>query len=162
MSEDEAKDKASMEDRADPAEDKQPGPDEDEGPRVSQAQELSGRRVPVQRRTAVLVFEEGPYEGTEVRCAFDISMNVYFEYQALASRAEEQDAEAFREVALRFGDEILMEWNLDGEDGEPLPATGEGFLTLPVTAVTDILRAWLDAMVRPTLPLESPSASGTS
>lgn len=133
------------------------GPAEDDGgapPGVGRAERMSGRRVAVPRRTAVLVFEEGPYAGTEARCVFDISLADYFEYQRLAARAENNDAEAFREVAERFGDEVLLEWNLDDDrTGEPLPATGASLLALPVPLVTDLLRAWLDGMTRPAAPL---------
>src|SRR5262249_26996863 len=56
--------------------------------------------------------------------------------------------------------EHLVEWNLDGPDGEPLPHTMEAREETERPVVMAIIRAWQSAMVTvPTQP-KSPSPNG--
>ena len=42
-----------------------------------------------------------------------------------------------------FGDTVLTSWNIE-EDGELIPATGEGFMTLPPAFCMAIIGAWAE------------------
>src|SRR3990172_7825252 len=94
---------------------------------------------------ARITFEDPDWADAEVRCVFDISFETFFEYQKIISGVV-NDGSEIGIIVRRWGDDVLSEWNLVGEDGEPLPATGEALLRLPFTATTAIMRGWLRAM----------------
>jgi hypothetical protein len=53
----------------------------------------------------------------------------------------------------------LVSWNLEDEDGAPVPATLEGIRSLEVDFTLKIMNAWLDAVNGVSAPLD-PSSSG--
>jgi hypothetical protein len=56
--------------------------------------------------------------------------------------------------------EHLISWNLEEEDGKPLPATLEGVTLLEVAVKNLILREWLKATRGVTAPLDKRSPDG--
>lgn len=54
----------------------------------------------------------------------------------------------------------VVEWNLESEPGQPLPATGEGMNKLDWTWGRDFIRAWISAVTEVSDPLERPLTSG--
>ena len=111
------------------------------------------------RRTARLIFDEGsPYQGAEVVCAFDVSLGMFFEF----SQAGSEDMAAQREAFVRFGDELLIEWNLEEDDGTPIPATGEGILRISAPFVMVIISKWQEAIQDVPAPLGEPSPNGST
>lgn len=116
---------------------------------------MGGYEIPVQE--AVLDFEDGPYEGAEVRCSLDISLDAYLAYQRFAD--EEPEGKELRELFHRFGEEVLIGWNIE-EGGEPVPATGDGMVQRPITFMIAVLSGWLRAVSAS--PEELPPPDGAS
>ena len=111
------------------------------------------------RRMARITFEDPDWAAAEIKCVFDISFETFFEYQKIISGVV-NDGSEIGIIVRRWGDDVLSEWNLVGEDGEPLPATGEALLRLPFTATTAIMRGWLRAMTEVNRPLGPASRNG--
>lgn len=55
--------------------------------------------------------------------------------------------------------EFLVEWNVEDDDGEPVPTTVAGLMSLDLPFVQMIIEAWRDEMERVATPL-GPSSSG--
>lgn len=105
-------------------------------------------------RTALLKFEGTDYDGLEVKVRLSVPVEQLIQFQQMAGDEERQ-----MEVYTAFGDATLLEWNLAGDDGQILPANGEGFLkTDPLLAGT-IIQAWIEAVQQPAAPLSRPSAA---
>ena len=102
----------------------------------------------VPRKTCVLVLT-GEYEGAEARCRLDVGMGTYLTFQRLT---DSQEPDKLEEACRRFGDDVLAEWNLK-DDGEPIPASGNGFLMIPPGLAVAMIRAWSEAMVEVPAPL---------
>ena len=110
-------------------------------------------RYSVPRKTCVLVLT-GDYEGAEARCRLDVGIGTYF----AISKLDGEDAAQVVAACQRFGDEILSEWNLE-EDGKLIPATGEGFLSIPPALCLAMIQAWSEAMTGIPAPLGEGSPS---
>jgi len=94
----------------------------------------------IPRKTCVLVLT-GDYEGAEARCRLDVGLGPFF----AISKIDTNDMEQVMAACRIFGDEILTDWNLK-EDREPIPATAEGFLSLPSPLCLAMIKAWSEAM----------------
>lgn len=57
--------------------------------------------------------------------------------------------------------EVLISWNLQDEDGTPVPCTPEGLLGEDWDFVMEILNGWMDAVAGVSAPLEQPSTAGS-
>ncbi len=117
----------------------------------------NGRRVELPRRTVRMILE-GDYEGVELVCRLDFSLERYFDFRRMFELGAKGD-EATIDVCRRFGDDILTEWNLAVE-GKDLPANAEGFLQLPLDLTLLIMGKWIGAMELPAAPLARPSPHG--
>ena len=95
-------------------------------------------------RTAVLVFEN-EHEGAEVRATLDHPLGMFIQAQKLQ---ESQDLEGL----CRFVANILVDWNLEDEEG-PLPITYEGVLRSYPAFINALITEWMKAQVNPTAPL---------
>ena len=82
----------------------------------------------LQRRTALLVFD-GDYEGLEIRTRLDVPLGLFLEIQTMAEANQSKD------VLEKFGNEILLSWNLQ-EEGNDVPANAEGIMQLPLELST--------------------------
>lgn len=105
------------------------------------------------RRTAVLTFEGGDFAGAEVRVRLDLSIA---EFIGLNDRLNAGDFGECPVILAR----LLESWNLERDDGSPLPAEAEGVGELPLAFVVEILRQLIRAQVQPAAPLEGPSSNG--
>jgi hypothetical protein len=114
---------------------------------------MAGYRVP--RRTAVITFDGTDYDGAEVECKLDVPLGLYFDFGRVGEESREQES-LFR----RWGDEVLLAWNLEDDDGRPLPATGEGIMALPPFMVTLLLNKWTETVVAVPSPLGGRSNGG--
>ena len=100
----------------------------------------------------IVIVCEGDYEAAEVVCRSAVSMATYLEFQNI-----EADIEiGFR----RFGDDVLIRWDLEDEAGE-LPANGDGMLRLPPDLATAILSGWSDQVSNPQKGSEQASQNGS-
>lgn len=103
--------------------------------------------------TVVLDFEEGPYAGARVVCARAVSMRTFFEFAHIEDITDSHAMDLLK----RFGDAVLIDWNVDGRNGAPLPADGEGLLDGPLDLALEILRRWMEVLAVPGLPLAEKS-----
>lgn len=116
-----------------------------------------GFKEPV--RTGKLVFEGTDYDGAIVRCRLNVPMSTFFSMQRVA---ESDDTSQVETILEEFGTDILSEWNVEDQDGTPLPATGEGFKRISPTFSIMILRGWVKAVTQVPDPLGAPSANGST
>jgi hypothetical protein len=98
----------------------------------------------IQRRKAILVFKQEDYEGLHIEARLDVDLRTFLDLQILAGSGE-ASASDLREAFSMFGDQILESWNLEDEDGSPVTADANGFLSIPPSLGTAILTAWSDA-----------------
>lgn len=120
----------------------------------------AGYRQPTVVKT--LTFDGTEYEGAEVMVRSRLSLGLYIKLSDLAN----SDAGASSVYAL-FGDKILSAWNLvydgsdgDHEDGDPIPATGEGILDVQPDLAALILTKWREAIESVPAPLGEASPVG--
>ena len=76
-------------------------------------------------------------------CKLDVSVSVFLELQALARTEEPAE---LKSAFNKFGQEILLSWNMQDEDGQTISADADGFLSLPPAIATEILKAWSEAV----------------
>ena len=102
----------------------------------------------IQRRRAVLVFDEPEYSGVHIEARLDVDLRTFLDLQSLAGAAD-SNPDDLRAAFQMFGDEILSSWNLQDEDGSVLSADAAGFLSLPPALATKVLGAWTEAATTP-------------
>ena len=96
----------------------------------------------LQRRDANLTFpEDHEFHGLEIRVKLDVSISTFLEFQTVS---ETNTAEDMKMMFLKFGNEIVLEWNLHDEQGKPVPPTGDGFLGLPPNICTAMIQSWAE------------------
>jgi len=98
----------------------------------------------IQRRRAILVFNEPEYAGIHIEARLDVDLRTFLDLQTLAG-ATDSNPDDLRAAFSMFGDDILSSWNLQDEDGTVLPADAAGFLSLPPALATKVLGAWTEA-----------------
>ena len=96
----------------------------------------------IERRQAKLVFPDSDYAGLEIIAKLDVSVAVYLEMQNMTAT---ENAMEMKTALKKFGDDILIEWNLQDEDGSEVEANADGFMTLPPKIAVDIMKSWSDA-----------------
>jgi len=64
-----------------------------------------------------------------------------------------------RDLMREFGDAVLVEWDMHVK-GQPIPATGDGMLRLPMRVVAAVMKQWTDAVAGEG-PLGQPSSDTT-
>jgi hypothetical protein len=101
-------------------------------------------RIP--KRTARLQFSDD-YEGAEVVVRLDVPVGTFLSIQDLIS------AERQLEVFHLFGESILIEWNLQDDEGKSHPCTGKGMNQLPIDLANLILQQWVEVTTQPSDPL---------
>jgi hypothetical protein len=111
----------------------------------------SNGKFQLQRRTALLVFE-GDYEGLEIRTRLDVPLGLFLEIQTMA------EANQSRDVLEKFGNEILLSWNLQ-EEGNDVPSNAEGIMQLPLELSTLLIEKWTEVVAKPEDPLSDQSNS---
>ena len=102
----------------------------------------------VEHRTATIDFAEtSPWCGVEARVVTSVPFKTLFWFQ---SNAENTDAETSVEAIRVFGDDYLLEWNVEDEDGNPYPATGDGVAQVQDSSlITALMGGWIEAVVHP-------------
>lgn len=110
------------------------------------------RRVP----TILTLTEFKGYEGLVVRMKA-ISYGKVRRLIALSNDTEND--EATEEMASAF-QEHLVSWNVEDEQGNPVPSTVEGVDAQDFDFIMDIIGGWLDMVTGPTEELGKDSSSG--
>ena len=122
-----------------------------------------GFRIPA--RTARLVFE-GDYAGAEVVVRLDLPIGQVLSFldQSLSAEDGQTPATAKANLILlqRFAATALISWNLENDEGQPIPATAEGILQVPVVFAQLLLAKWAEAISNPPDPLAGVSANGST
>ena len=109
-----------------------------------------GFRLP--ERTARITFEGTDYDGAEIRVRLSVS---FAQFIALRESAQGEDQEG---MARLFGETVLMDWNLEDDAGQPIPANGEGMLEIPLSLAMLVVQHWVEAVSGVSSPL--PEESG--
>jgi hypothetical protein len=104
----------------------------------------------IDARTAVIEFEDyEPLNEANIVCKVDVPLRVVLGIQAdLKSGDMEHAIETFAE-------KVLVSWSVADEDGNELPASYEGALSMPIGVMMECMKAWLVAVF--SLPLVSKS-----
>lgn len=112
----------------------------------------------VQRRTAIIDFsDESPWYGVEATVIISVPFETLFWFQRNASS---DDPDSSLTAIKRFGDDYLIDWNLEDSTGTPYPATGDGLSLVEDTGlVTSLMSGWIEAVVTPPDPLSDRSAN---
>jgi len=115
------------------------------------------------RRVYRLRFEDEELDGLVVKVR-STSVGGLLEFMRfLAGLSDDDlttdDVEKFAGLFESFA-EVLQEWNVQDEAGEPVPATLEGVYTQDADFVMDIMRVWFQAVTQPPAPLPATSSAG--
>lgn len=107
------------------------------------------------KRTATFAFE-GDFEGIEVKCRLDVPIDLFLSFM----EADSSNAEVVRGAYRRFGDEVLIEWNLEDDDDQPIPANGDTLLERTPRFASLLLTHWREAAAEISAPLGQRSTNG--
>ena len=114
-----------------------------------------GFRLP--KKTARIKFEGTDYDGAEAEVSLSLSIEQMFHVHDLISGGD--IVEGFR----NFGEIVLISWNLEDDNGDPIPPTSEGFMSTPDRIFLNIIiDHWVQAMKGVPVPLESQSQGGST
>lgn len=110
------------------------------------------------------VFDDGPFAGATMNASVALSPNAYFGIrQWLGQLGTGQDTDslmaAAQEVARLFVQHARPTWNLQ-RDGEPIPPTVEGLLSLDLRLLWAIVNEWVGQFGKAPLPLPGASPTG--
>lgn len=119
---------------------------------MSRGSEPGYRREPKVYR---LVFDEHPGLVVRTRSA---SAAMVFEVTTLQNA--ELTVATIREMFELFAG-VLVSWNLQSEEGEPVPATVDGLMGEDFDFVMMVIQAWIEAVTGVSAPLDQPSSSGS-
>lgn len=115
----------------------------------------------VERTVYKLVFEDPAYAGLEVS-AYELSTGELWEFMARENTGKgggPEAAAARRRVVEIFAD-ALVSWNAEDKDGNPIPMTADGVLSLGHRFNVRVMDAWTDALVGISAPLPQTSSDG--
>jgi hypothetical protein len=96
-----------------------------------------------------LVFDDPDIEGLVVKVRRG-SFGERIEFDAFTNGREQVD----------FFAQFLVEWNVEDDEGQPLPFTGESLWSLEEPTLKAIVQAWIDAAREVAGPLGQPSSVG--
>ncbi len=110
-----------------------------------------GFKVP--RRKLQISFDEGhEYFGAEVELTLDMPIGLMFDMRTL----EADDPE---EATRLFADQVLASWNLEDDDGEPIPPDYQGARTVPSAFMTTLMKRWSEEATTVPAPLDQTSSA---
>jgi hypothetical protein len=113
---------------------------------------MGGFKLPT--RTARLIFEDEDYRGAEVVAKFNLPIGRVIAAQDIATTGN------IKELCQTVAD-LLVSWNLEDDEGKPIPATYEGVKAISTEFLLMLLQAWAGAQVGPSKNSEAPSTSGS-
>lgn len=114
-----------------------------------------------QKKVYRLVFQDEEYNGLGVR-ATGVPLGQFLEMSELAIRAKQSPDEANSSAKALIDNfaGALQDWNLENEDGTPVPATAEGLYSLDFEFVLTLITAWMEAIAKVPDPLAQTSSAG--
>lgn len=110
------------------------------------------------RRTYVLQFEDR--DGLEVKTSSCSTAELLDISNLMDQIKGQSDMNALAELAPRF-EKVLQSWNVEDDNGEPVPATAAGLLGLEHHFGIEIVDAWVTVLLGVPDPLEQPSDDGS-
>ena len=98
---------------------------------------------------------DAPWSGAQVRARLTVPLRTFL---AVMAAVDSNDAATLQPILRTWADDYLVDWNICDDRGRPIPATAEGFGTLPFLGAVGIVSSWLRAASETDLPLgpESP------
>lgn len=117
----------------------------------------------VRARTLKLTWaDDTEFAGLEIR-ARRSSVETYFQFAPIIvggidTNTQEGRAE-FLELLREFGS-YLVSWNVEDEDGQPVPCTPDSFVDMDPLFVREVLDQWAAAIAGVAAPLDQPSPAG--
>ncbi len=117
-----------------------------------------GYKAPV--KVFVLRFEADEYEGLEIK-AKSLPFGEFLRLGELAKqfKGAESGDQALNE-ALETLCKSIKSWNLEDEDGKPLPVSVASLMELDFDFVMSVFTAWMDGISGVTGPLDKKSPGG--
>lgn len=106
------------------------------------------------RKIFTLEFEGEAYEGLEVRIR---GLNTGQMIDLDTARADGRDEAVI--AILQLMADRLVEWNVEDDDGQPVPTTFDGVRSLDLDFNWAIIDAWQDAVAGVAAPLDEPSTA---
>ena len=79
------------------------------------------KKFAIKRKTKTLKLK-GDLEGGEVVVAANTPMSMLFQIMGVDTAGTKEQEKLIRQ----FGEDVLVSWNFTNEEGEDLPATGDG------------------------------------
>jgi len=108
-------------------------------------------------RDAKIIFEEGTtFAGAIVKCRLDVEIGMVTDIQDLIEA--NKHAHAY-EV---FGDGILIDWNIEDQKGNALPANGKGMKKVTAGFAEALMSQWMEAVTQVDTPLGQQSKNGST
>jgi len=104
-----------------------------------------GFRLP--EKTAKVNFEGTAYDGAEIQLRLSVT---FAQFIALRESAQGEDQET---MARLFGENVLMDWNLEDAAGKPIPADADGMLAIPLELTNLVVQHWVEAVAGVPSPL---------
>ena len=105
-------------------------------------------------RTGTLVFEGSEFAGAEVQVRLSVPMRVFIEAR---QAGESHDWEGFLAY---FVDKVIVGWNLQHDDGTPIPLSAEGMQAVPFDFLMRLVTEWAGQVGQVPAPLVSASSNG--
>lgn len=110
----------------------------------------------IPKKTALLRFEGTDYDGAEVTLRLDVPMSFAFEMQDLGEQEKYQESYGL------FCERVLISWNLEDDNGIPIPPNLDGLMQLPAQFPLLILNRWTEAVMEVPSPLGETSRNGST
>lgn len=112
------------------------------------------------RQVARLVWPDGhELHGLEIRVKV-ISVGTYLQYTRIfGDKSAENSDDEVTEIYSDFVDNLIS-WNLEDEEGKPIPQTLEGLFTQELDFINTIIFAWADSLTKVSEELGKGSPSG--
>ena len=117
----------------------------------------------LQRRNETLKFEEiEEIAGLELTCRLDIPLSTFLDLQDnLAGSEEGVSSGTLRDAFTIFSESILVDWNLQGEDGKRIKPDKAGFFTVPPSIASKIMAEYFAVVSDVPDPLDQESKNGS-
>jgi hypothetical protein len=121
------------------------------------------------RVTYTLDFTDTELDGLEVKARsapLGMMLRLGSMVDEIGAAPQTEDAEMVRgamgklQSLIEMYATVLASWNLEDEDGAPVPASVDGMLTLDPRHLMMIIKAWQQAVTAAPDPLSEPSSNG--
>lgn len=110
------------------------------------------------KKVFVLNFEDEDLEGLVVK-ATTVSTEQLLEIEGSLSQIKKVDKDKVREILSTFA-KVLVSWNLEDEEGAPVPCSLDGLLGQDFEFVLAILYGWIEGVSSVAAPLDKKSSNG--